>query len=780
MSAEPGSVFGDLLRRYRVAADLTQEMLAERAQLSARAVSDLERGVRRAPYRETVRLLAEALELPAADRAALTAAARRSGKPATRALPDAPPPTSLPTPLTSFVGRERELADTIRLLGTSRLLTLAGPGGCGKTRLAIEAARQVAGAYADGVWLVDLGPLSEADLVPAAVEATVGVREAPGRSPVEALLDFLARRSVLLVLDNCEHLVAACARLVERLSLGCPRLTVLATSREALGIAGETVCRVPPLAVPEAVGAGASDPERLRRCDSVRLFIERARTASPTFAAADHHLPVIGRICRALDGIPLAIELAAARVRVLSVERIAERLSDRFHLLTGGSRTAADRQRTLRGTVDWSHDLLSTPERTLFRRLAVFAGGWTLEAAETVCSGGAIDTRAVLDLLTQLVDKSLVAVEGEGRYRLLETLREYAAEELAAADEAGTLRRRHLDWYLALAELAMAQSMGPQQAWWLEWLAAEHDNLCAALDGAITASEEEEALRLCVPLFRFWEIRGHLAESERWLNRALAVRAGARADLRAEALRMAAWAAARRGDHVRAGGLLDDALDQFRAAADVRGIAGTLMSMGVIAAQEMRHAQAIALLEQTLALWTELDDASGIANAQLNLGLALAGAGDAERAARALDESLARFRRSGNRRGVANALDNLAGLAASGGDDERARAQYREALRLFHDLGDPAGTARCLEGLAAVHVRRGGVAHAARLLGTAEAMRESAGNPISPEARQHFEQAVASVRTAPMGADVEAAWLDGRRMDPAQLVATEIGEHETD
>jgi non-specific serine/threonine protein kinase len=354
-------------------------------------------------------------------------------------------PNNLPLPVTSFIGREREIDEVKRLLATTRLLTLTGAGGCGKTRLALEVAADALGAYPDGVWLVELAALADPRsalvpaLVPWAVASAVGARERPGSTVTDSLVDHLRTRTLLLVLDNCEHVVGAAAQLVDALLRSCPGLRILATSREALGSAGETTWRVPSLAAPPRSAAGELPLEHLTRYEAVRLFVDRARAALPGFAVTDQSAPALAEICRRLDGIPLAIELAAARVRVFSVEQIAARLDDRFRLLTAGQRTAMPRRRTLRATVDWSYALLSEPERALLRRLSVFAGGWAFEAAEAVAAGDGIHPYAVLDLLAQLVDKSLVIAEelrGAVRYRLLETIRQYARDRLPEAGEA--------------------------------------------------------------------------------------------------------------------------------------------------------------------------------------------------------------------------------------------------------------------------------------------------------------------------------------------------------
>ncbi|MGH2601921.1 MAG: ATP-binding protein, partial [Dehalococcoidia bacterium] len=489
------ATFGDLLRQYRTAAGLSQDLLAERAGLSTRAVSDLERGARRAPYRHTVTALAEALALSTAERIALEDAVRRA-RVATPPVSTSttPPPGNLPAPLTSFVGRTREIEEVRRLLGSARLLTLLGAGGIGKTRLALMAAGQADG-FPDGAWFVDLAALGDAQLVSQAVAAALGVREAPGRPLVETLGDALQSKRLLVILDNCEHVIAAVRTLAESLLRACSGLHILATSRENLGLANETVWRVPSMALPAVAGQPATGNRQSggvaaaqssvlspQSSDALRLFLDRAQSALPALVLTEANAEAMVQICRRLDGIPLALELAAARVTILTPEQIAGRLDDRFRLLTSTSAFAPSRQQTLRATLDWSHDLLTEPERQLFRRLAVFAGGCDIEAVESVCTDRESD--AIFDLLSALADKSLITVEYQGdtaRYRLLETVRAYAAERLTSAGERDAMRRRHARYLRSVTDAADAGLVGPEQDRWLRRLETDLDNVRAAL-----------------------------------------------------------------------------------------------------------------------------------------------------------------------------------------------------------------------------------------------------------------------------------------------------------
>ena len=739
----------------------------------------------------------------------------------------APRRDNLPVALTSFVGRERALDAIVRRLSGDAgvpLLTLSGPGGIGKTRLALEAAAAgpVRDAFPDGIWLVEFAPLADPALVPSAVAAALGLRASAGRSLPDALADALRPGRVLLVLDNCEHLLDACAALAEHLLRACPGLRVLATSRQALGAPGEVTWLVPPLAPPQlpSPAAGAAGPARLPAAavatsGAVRLFVERAQAALPTFRLTDDNAPAVAEVCRRLDGIPLALELAAARVGALTVDLIARRLGDRLRLLTGGSRTVLPRHRTLRALLDWSHDLLSPPERLLFRRLAVFAGGWTLEAAEAVGAGDGVEPDGVLDLLVHLLDKSLVLPEagadGVGRYRLLETVREYAAERLEAGESA-TVRRRHATHFLALAELAEPALRGPAQTAWLGRLDAEHDNLRAALRWALESDEIETGLRLSGALVRYWEIRGHLAEGRGWLKAFLAraPAGGALATSRAKASNATGNLAKLQGDYAAAGAAYEQSLALWRAACDRRGIANAVFNLGEAARGQGDYARAVAYYEDGLRLHRELENDEGVAAALTGLGIAARNRGELDQAEAYYEEALVYHRRRGDRQALAVVLNNLATVAGSRGRLKRAAALQEESLALRRELGDPRGTALalknladiatlqgdpgqaatrlaeavelygrvgskdgvavCLEGFARVAVARR-PARAARLLGAAEALREALGAPLAPADRADRDACVATARLALGVGTLATLGEAGRAMTLEQAVA---------
>ncbi len=721
-------------------------------------------------------------------------------------------PNNLPVQLTTLVGREREIAETKRLLATTPLLTLTGSGGCGKTRLALQVAAEVLESYADGVWFVELAPITDPALVPQTVASTLNIQEQPGRSILAALIDHLQPHQVLLVLDNCEHVLSACAQLSDALLRACPRLRILATSREGLGIAGELTYRVPSLSVPDLRVAGSLN--RVVQYGAVRLFVERATFASPEFRLTPERAPAVAQICARLDGIPLAIELAAVRVKAMGVEQIASRLDDRFHLLTGGSRTALPRQRTLRGAIDWSYDLLPEPERVLLRRLAIFSGGFTLEATEAICADTPVTSAEILELLTHLVEKSLVVTEeyeGEEWYRLLDTIRHYALNTLRDAGEDPTVRRRHRDWCIGLAERAETGMQGAMQGPWLERVEREHDNFRAALEWSKTAPDgTEEYLRLAGALWFFWFMRGYLSEGREWLEGALSAGAGASASARAKAVNGAGLLAWRQGDDARAAALGEEGLalsrqmgyklgighslhtlavvarrrgDDVRAAAlgeeslavvrDIGykwGIAHALDTLGDLARHQGDYERAAALLEESLGLFRELKDKGGIASSLYYLGLVALHRGDQERARVLFEEGLALFRDLKDKGGIAWALHHLGGAVRSLGEYDRAAALLKESLATFRDLGQRSAIAVSLERLAGAMAARGEMERAAHLFGAADALRQATGSRPSPSARAEAERDLAALR-ATMGEQAFAtAWASGRAMTLDQAI----------
>jgi predicted ATPase/DNA-binding CsgD family transcriptional regulator len=682
---------------------------------------------------------------------------------------------NLPSELSSFVGREKELAEVRRLLSSNRLLTLTGSGGAGKTRLALAAASELVERFEDGVWMVELASLAEPSLVPQAVAFTLGIRERPGSSLTGALSDYLRTRKLLLILDNCEHLIDACAELAEAWLHSCPGLRVLATSREALGITGEVAWPVPSLSLPDL--RRLPDIESLPRYESARLFVERAATVKPSFKLTEQNAPAVAHVCYRLDGIPLAIELAAARTKMLSVEEISARLGDSFRLLAAGSRTAAPRQRTLHATMDWSHELLSQKERVLFRRLSVFAGGFTLEAAESICAGEELQWGEVLVSLSQLVDKSLVVAQerdGAARYRLLETIRQYARERLEEVGEAARVREQHAGYYLAVAEEAEPELKGERQVAWLGRLEREHDNLRVAMAWLLGRGESDGAARLGWALWLFWGIRSHLAEGRRSMVRALSSRGSVAmsASARAKALFVAGMMANYQGDHLSAEPLVQGSLKLFKELEDKLGTAYALSNAGYVALGQGRYQQAIAVIEEAADLFLEEGEKWGAAIELGFLAVAWRNQGDHERAKRLAERGLAISREIGERQATTSALYTLAILAQTEGENLRAREQLEEGLRLSAELGNEADVAHCLEGLASTYGAEGKTVRAARLWGAEETLLEKLEDAVYayvPDRALHRSK-VAAARSQLDEAAWTAAWTEGKAMSLDQAV----------
>jgi predicted ATPase/Tfp pilus assembly protein PilF len=647
-------------------------------------------------------------------------------------------PTNLTQQLTHFVGREREFEVVKRLLDHTRLLTLTGTGGVGKTRLALQVGADLLDECPDGVWLVELAGLSDSALVPQQIAAALSMREEPYRPLVETLVDRVRHRRLLLVLDNCEHLIQGTAALADTLLRRCPELRILATSREALGIAGETVWRVPSLAVPAP--EARDSVERLTQYEAVRLFIDRAQQHKPGFAITAATAPAVAQVCHRLDGMPLAIELAAARVRSLSMEELMERLDDRFRLLTGGSRTALPRQQTLRATLDWSYDLLSEPERVLLQRLAVFAGGWTLDAAEAVVAGQPVEPGEVIDLLGALVEKSLVVyedAEGPGRYRLLETVRQYSRDRLSETRMADAAQERHRDYFLELAETAQLQLRGPEQAVWLERLAAEHENLRAGLDWssqkiqghAESPAEADRLLRLAGALSGYWEMRGHLTEGRERLNFALAA-AGPTAGIatRAAALNGAGLLAEDQGDNQAARSMFEEALALWKELGNERRVAGALNNIGIVAWVQGDYATAHSLYEEALLINRKLGNRRWEATNLANLGLLAEARGDYAAARQFGEESLAIRRTSHDTQGILESLIVLGCIFQTQGDYAACHPLFDQALGISRELGNPRWEAISLGNLGAVARCQGDAATARALQEKSLAIRREIGD----------------------------------------------------
>ena len=727
-----------------IAAELRQLVEAHplRERLWAQLMTALYRCGRQAEalraFSELRRVLGEELgiepsaELQRLEEAVLLQKPELDWDPPTVSVPPSRPASAvrqnLPLQLTTFVGRERELDQVIDALGEARLVTLSGPGGVGKTRLALAAAGRVLDRHPDGVFLVELAPLSDPGLVGPQTMTALGLTE-ESRPPLETLVDHLRARRLLLVLDNCEHLLSACALLADRLLRECSELRILATSRESLHGAAETTVPVPPLPFPDLNFADTVDA--LGGYEAVQLFLARARSIRPDFKLTKANAGGIARICRRLDGIPLALELAAARTRALSPDEIAEHLDDRFHLLNAGVVGSPARHQTLGAAVDWTYEGLCDAERSVFNRLSAFAGSFRLKDAEEVCGFSPVAESEVLDVLLALVDKSLVSVDGHShttRYRMLETLRHYAADRLAERGEQEEVPQRLLGWAIGVAETAEPNLEGRDQATWLDLLELEHDNLRAALNWGTVGNDVGGALCLAAALWRFWEVRGYLTEGRRWLERLLAVPADVHPSLRAKALNSAGVLAQRQSDYEAARLLYEASLSIREELQDQRGMAAALHGLGNLAGLRGDHCRGEALFDQSLAIGRTVDEPVIVAGALTNLGWLAHERGDLPRARQLLEESLKIYSQLRDGHGAANALHRLGAIAQSESDWGAARSLYEESLRMQRELGEKYGVVWSLSALADVSEAEGDSEAASRLLDDVLVLSQELGN----------------------------------------------------
>jgi non-specific serine/threonine protein kinase len=764
--------FGDLLRQHRLAAGLTQEALAERAGLSEHGIQKLERGVTH-PYRDTLQRLLGALELSVDEQTQLRTAARAAPR-ATRVLAGADATHhNLPIPVTSFIGREQEVQELVRRLNDTPLLTLTGIGGCGKTRLALEVARTVLSRFPEGVWLVELAPIADPELVPYQVATAMGVQETTDQTVTGTLIRALQNRHLLLVLDNCEHLLDACARLVDRLVRSCAHVKVLATSREALGVNGEIPWRVPSLRVPDA--HHQLTPQNLGTNPAAQLFVERARVLLPTFALSERSASATTQICRRLDGIPLAIELAAARIVALTPEQIAARLDQQFRLLTGGSRAALPRQQTLRATMDWSYNLLTEPERIVLNRLVVFAGGWSLEAAEAVCADARIPREDVLDLLAQLVSKSLVQADGGGdgtrRYWLLETVRQYGREWLVAIGEADAVRQRHASYFLEFGEQLEPEPLVPigrvnPAADLLDQLEREQDNLRTALRWLIELQDAEPALAIVGFAFALWYWRGSLTEGRAWLQEILELSsAHGNPEFRRRALPLLAHMASKHAEYEVALDAFEELVAEQQAAGDHHEAAYTLVQMADVHHLRAAYPQAWACFDASQSeathsgdrllegYWFHLASMAALCEGRYELARTLAA------------EALRVFDPPNGYQQV-----TLGNLDLQEGNYVSANAWFLSGLEVGLDLGDRDLIAHHLEGFCGLASALGQHRRGVTLAAAAETLREAAGSPLHPAWRGVLEPWLVISQQALGEEAYGSAWAAGRRLPLERVI----------
>jgi predicted ATPase/DNA-binding XRE family transcriptional regulator len=815
--------FGELLRQHRRAAGLTQEELAECARISVRAISDLERGVRRAPHKDTLRLLAEALQLSDTALALLVETVREARRAAAPSIaPTGVFSRDFPVALTPLIGREREEAVIAHLLVRDdvRLLTLTGPAGIGKTRLATQAALDHGARFANVVF-VSLAAINEHSRVFPAIAQALGLHDQADRPACDQIYDYLARRKSLLILDNFEQVAQAGPQIAQLLA-ACPQATALVTSRIALRVRGEHEVAVPPLDTADL--AHLPTLENLSRCAAIALFVQRAREVNPTFELTRALAPIIAAICARLDGIPLALELAAARSKLLTPKALLARLDGRLALLTNGAADLPERQQTMRRAIAWSYDLLRESEQRLLRRLAVFIAGWTLAAAEVICGESDRETACVLDGLTALVNHSLVVREAgadaEPRFRLLELVREYGWEQLVAHDDVSALRSRHANYYCALAEMVEPELRGTEQAAWIQRLERDHDNLRAALWWAQAHEQVETGLRLAAALQRFWELHGHLYEGRGWLERLFATAewSAVATSVRAKALSAAGRLAYRQGDYALATPMLEQSLALARDVGDGQTIAGAIGNLGMLAMAQGDYIKATALLEESLAFWSILGDRWGLAStlddlgtiahllgdnkratvlktaslnlaraagdksqiaiALHNLGWVVHAQGDARQAVAFFEESLTIRREVGDTRGVATMLCSLGHLAHIEGEESRATQLLTESLTLAQVVGDNGVMAHCLEDLARIACARGLSERAAWLFGAAAALRATIGANVQPDERADYDWNLMAVRAALGDEAFTAAWAHGQKLSLAEVIEV-VGAQET-
>ena len=737
---------------------------------------------------------------------------------------------NLPVNLTSFIGRERELAEAKTKLAQARLLTLIGPGGTGKTRLSVQLGGDLLAQFPDGIWMTELAPISDAALIPQSIATVFGLRESPDRPLIELVTDYLRAKNLLLIFDNCEHLIDECARLAEHLVQNCPDLKILASSRETLGVSGETTYRVPSLSLPQTSQSFA-DLENLLDFESVQLFVDRATAANPNFQLTEKNASSVAQVCRRLDGIPLALELAAARVRVLSVEQITERLDDRFRLLTGGSRTALPRQQTLRALIDWSYELLSAPEKALFRRLAVFVDGWTLEAAEQVCSGNGVDEYEVLDLLTQLVDKSLVIAEQRDdsiRYYRLETIRQYAREKLLETDEAIHVRNDHLDFYIAFTARIDEEYVNPRQDDVFKKTISEYDNIRSALSWAVESNLEKAMILLTSASTSWpWILQGKITDASEWCQRILSQvnslsqneldKIKEVSKLKAQLLNRSAQALMNMGDHQASRATVEESIELAQEINDQAILGEALATFGHCAlyggdpdAALEAAKKSVNICEREgyirLLYWafdamvhiytntgrkseaaryhkmgTDLLEKAGVPIDPISTAVGLTGDpfsdNDLDGALKYMDNAIAIMTKRNDKYGLTFMQSSFAHALREHGEYEKALIYYRRTIRLWQDWGHRAAIAHQLECFAFIAQALDDTPRAARLFGAAEAIRIAINSLRTPSEQKEFEDARSQLQKK-LKANFEKIWKEGSSLSMEQAIEFALKENE--
>jgi predicted ATPase/transcriptional regulator with XRE-family HTH domain len=779
--------FGDWLRLKRRALDLTREALADRVGCSVSTIRKLEEEERR-PSTQIAELLAEIFKIPTTERTVFLRFTRGDWRSApslgdeeapwrvsTPALPQQPR-SNLPATFTSLIGRDKDIAAVQDYLTNPdiRLVTLIGAPGIGKTRLSIASASKSLADFPAGVFFVALAPLDQPSLIPSATLQALGYIEKNNLSPEERLIEGIANKRMLLVLDNCEHLIDEVAPLASSLLSACPRLKILSTSREALQIPGEWLYSVPALDMPKEYSI--IDVETAYEFPALVLFAERARAARSDFALNANNMRTIASVCSQLDGLPLAIELIAARVKTFSIEQIAERLDDRFALLTSGSRVAPSRQQTLRATLDWSYELLTEPERELFRQLSIFVGGFTLDGLESVALLNS--NQSILDALSRLVDKSLLLFEQQDqtRYRFLEPIRQYARDKLNETRESNLIQDRHLNYYLHVAEEAEPYLFGAGQQDWKNRLELDHDNLRVALAWSLESNQIEAGLKMAGALAWFWHSKGHLSEGNLWLEKILASGIGTQGKERAKALRASSILSTDTGDYIRARAFAESSIKLCRKIGDNRGAGLALADLGASLHRGGKEEEAIESLEESLRLLRATGERWGIAYALLWLGDTSFRMGDTTRAATSWEESLRLTQELGDHYLMAWSLGGLADVARLRTDYRRATGMFKEALSLYQRSGDKFGPPFTLEALALVAGALGDAKRAARLWGAASAWREAINEPLSLTYQRDYAASVTQACTQ-LGEEVYAsAWSEGHAMSPEQAITLALEE----